>query len=111
MKVKPKIVAATRELTDAVNILRAFQKKHEAGSKQVFTKKLDYYLDALKFDSSIALAGLDEEIMFMQRRIDETNEARLARIKIIQENMQKSMEQPNMIKELSEALKFSEVRY
>ena len=101
MKVKPKIVAAARELTDAANIFRAFQKKHEAGSKQVFTKKLDYYLDALKFDSSIALAGLDEEIMFIQRRIDETNEARLARIKIIKENMQKFMEQPKKIEELS----------
>ncbi len=50
MKVKPKIVAAAGELTDAANIFRFFQKKHEAGGKQVFTKKLDFYLDALKFD-------------------------------------------------------------
>ena len=73
MKVKPKIFVAARELADAANIFKAFQKKHEAGGRQVFTKKLDYYLDALKFDSGKIMAGLDEEIEVMKRLIEQTN--------------------------------------
>ena len=73
MKVKPKIVVAARELADAAKIFKAFQKKHETGGKQVFTKKLDYYLDALKFDSGKTMAGLDEEIEVMKRSIEQTN--------------------------------------
>ena len=48
----------------------------------MFTKKLDYYLDALKFNSETAMDGLDEEIKFLKRLIEQTNELRLARIKI-----------------------------
>ena len=73
MKVKPKIVAAARQLADAVNIFKAYQKKHEAGGKQVFTKTLDYYLDALKFDYDKVMAGLDDEIKVMKGLIEETN--------------------------------------
>ena len=50
MRVKPKIFVAARALTEAENEFRAFQKKLEAGDKQVFTKTLGYYIDALKFD-------------------------------------------------------------
>ena len=73
MKVKPKIFVAARELTDAANIFRAFQKKHEAGGRQVFTKNLEYYLDALRFDFGTAMTGLDEEIKVMKRLVERTN--------------------------------------
>ena len=73
MKVKPKIAMAARELADAAKIFKAFQKKHEAGGRQVFTKKLDYYLDALKFVSGKTMTGLDEEIEVMKRLIEQTN--------------------------------------
>ena len=72
---------AARALADAANIFRTFQQKHEAGGRQVFTKKLDYYLDALKFNSETATDGLDEEIQVMKRMIDQINLLRLARIK------------------------------
>ena len=72
---------AARALADAANIFRTFQQKHEAGGRQVFTKKLDYYLDALKFNSETTMDGLDEEIKLMKRLIEQTNELRLARIK------------------------------
>ena len=78
MKVKPKIA---RELADAANIFRAFQKKNEDGGRQVFTNKLEYYLDALQFDSGKVIAGLNEDIEVIKRLIEQTNYFRLTRIK------------------------------
>ena len=73
MKVKPKIVVAARALTDVANIFKAFQQKHEAGGRQVFTKTLNFYLDAFKFDSNTAMDGLEEEINVMKRLVEQTN--------------------------------------
>ena len=73
MKVRPRIVVAARALADAENDFRAFSQRHEAGGRQVFTKTLNYYVDALQFDSGKAMAGLDEEIEVMKSLIDETN--------------------------------------
>ena len=42
-KVKPKILVAAKALADAENDFGTFQKKHEAGGKQVFTKTLKFY--------------------------------------------------------------------
>ena len=72
MKVKPKIAVAARALADVANIFRAFQQKHAAGGRRVFTKTLDYYLDAVKCDSAKAMAGLDEEIQVMKRLLEQT---------------------------------------
>jgi hypothetical protein len=41
---------ASREITNVVNILRDFQTKHAAGGKSVFSKTLQFYLNALNFD-------------------------------------------------------------
>ena len=81
MRVKPKIVQAARLLADAENEFRDFQKNHEVFGRKVFTKTLDYYLNALKFDSGKAMDGLDEEIQVNKRMIDQINLLRLARIK------------------------------
>ena len=74
MKVKPKIFGAARFLVEAENEIRAFQKQHEAGGRQVFSKSLDYHLDALKFNSVLAIAGLDDEIKVIESLIQTTNE-------------------------------------
>ena len=98
MKVKPKIVIAARELADAAKIFKAFQKKHEVTGRQVFTRRLDFYLDALKFDAGKSIAGLDEEIDFFKRLIDQTN------------NQMLFLEHSLKIKELSEALSLAEAQ-
>jgi hypothetical protein len=49
-KVKPKMVVATRALTELVNIFRAFLDKHQNSKRTVFSLTLEFYLDALKFD-------------------------------------------------------------
>ena len=51
MRVKPKIVGASKFLIEAENEIRIFQKKHEAGGRQVLSKTLDHHVNALKFDS------------------------------------------------------------
>ena len=43
-----------------VKILNDFQNKHGAGGKTVFSKTLQFYLDALKFDPKLIMAALDE---------------------------------------------------
>ena len=62
IRVKPKILLASRELADVVKILRDFQNKHGADGKTVFAKTLQFYLDALKFDPQIVMAALNQEI-------------------------------------------------
>jgi hypothetical protein len=49
-KVKPKIVAAGKELSDVAKIFRVFWEKHQDSGRTIFTKSLNVYLDALKFD-------------------------------------------------------------
>ena len=50
IKVKPKMIVAARELSDVANIFRAYWEKHQNGGRTVFSKKLEFYLDALRFD-------------------------------------------------------------
>ncbi len=81
MKVKPKIIGAARALADAQNDIRVFHKEHGAGGRQVFSKKLDYFVGALSFNPETAIAGLDDEIKVVKSLMDKTNELRLATIK------------------------------
>ncbi len=53
---------AAQKLADAENDFRFFQQKHEAIGRLGLEKTVNYYVDALKFDSFKAIAGLDEEI-------------------------------------------------
>jgi hypothetical protein len=55
-------LGATKLLAEAEDQIRTFQKKNEAGGKQVLIKTLDYYVEALKFNPGTVMAGLDEEI-------------------------------------------------
>ena len=41
---------AARELNDVAKIFRVFWDKHQHGGRTVFSKTLEFYLDALKFD-------------------------------------------------------------
>ena len=81
MRVKPKLVGASRELTDAVRILREFKNKHGAGGKLVFTKTLQFYLDELNFEPKIVMAALDQEIVAIMCELEKINQLRLDRIK------------------------------
>ena len=60
----------------------------------MFANKLDYYIDSLKFNSTKAIAGLDDEIEGIKRMIKQTNELRLNRIKSTLEFSRVIMEQP-----------------
>ena len=52
-----------RELAKIEEIFKDFQNEHEREGRPVFTKKLDYFLDALKFNSDKVMQGLDDEII------------------------------------------------
>ena len=51
VKIKPKIFVAERALADVAKILSAFQNQHQADGRPVFTKSIEFYLKALKFES------------------------------------------------------------
>jgi hypothetical protein len=66
-KVTPKMIVASRELTELTNIFGAFWDKHQYGGRTVFFRTLEFYMDALKFDPLKILAGLTEEIAILKR--------------------------------------------
>ena len=53
---------AGKELADVAKILTDFQNEHQDGGKPVFSRRLQFYLDAIKFESKKVIDGLDEEI-------------------------------------------------
>ena len=55
----------------------------------MFTRKLQFYLDAIKFEAEKVIDGIDEEIANMKREIDKITELRLARIKSLKECVEK----------------------
>ena len=74
--VKPKLAFAARELAEVAAKFRAHWDKHQAGGKQVFIKTLEYYIKALKFDPSIVVTGLDEEIKVLNQEIEKKKKAK-----------------------------------
>ena len=72
-KVKPKILVASRELADLANIFSAFQAKHQDNGRPVFTRTIEFYLKALKFESNQILGGLEEEINILKRDMEKIN--------------------------------------
>ena len=116
IKVRPKLVLVMRELADVEKILKAFQNKHEAGGKPVFTKTPEFYFEALKFDSSKIMDALDGEIEVMKRELDKMQQLRLERIKSVQECVQEftnlmQIKQPPKVKELSEFMSLPENQF
>ena len=71
---------ASRELADVAKILSAFQGKNQADGRPVFTRTLEFYLKALKFESQSILGGLEEEINILKREMEKIKKARLERI-------------------------------
>ena len=61
-------------------IFSAFQDKHQAEGRPVFTKSIEFYLKALKFESQHILSGLEEEIDLLKRDMEKIIKARLLRI-------------------------------
>ncbi len=55
----------------------------------MFTRELEFYLDAVKFDANMIIGALGEEIAKMKRENYNINELRLARIKSLEECAQK----------------------
>jgi hypothetical protein len=80
VKVKPKIFFASRELADVAKILSAFQDQNQADGRLGFSKSLEFYLKALKFESQKILDGLEEEIDTLKSEMEKLNKARLERI-------------------------------
>ena len=101
---------ASRELADAVSIVRDFENKHGVGGKNVFTKKNQFYLDALKFDPKAIIAALAQEIEVVKSDLAKIKQQRLDRIKSAEDCMADVanvlMKQPSKVKELSEHLNF-----
>ena len=65
------MAVVTRELAQIEKMFKDFQSEHEADGMPVFTKKLDFYLEALKFNSDKVMGGLDDEISASMREIEE----------------------------------------
>ncbi len=76
IKVKPRLLTATKELENVVKLLRNFQNKHGAGGKSVLNKTLQFYLNALKFDPQIIMAALDNEIEVIQTELEKISQLR-----------------------------------
>ena len=73
LRIKTKSAVVTRELAEMGDLFRAFQKKHEADGKTVFTKTLQFYLDALNsFDYNKIKVALDDEVQKIKKQIDQT---------------------------------------
>ena len=85
IKVNSKMIVVERELADVAKIFLNFKKKHEAGGRKVYTKTLDYYFNALKFDGKKVMIGLDVEIELLKSEMGKINQLRLAQIKNVQE--------------------------
>jgi hypothetical protein len=88
------LAKAARELSAVLSFLKEFSKKNENCGRTFFTKTLEYYLEALKFDSGKVMNGLDEEIIASNKELEKINKLKLDRIKILQEFHLTLMNQP-----------------
>ena len=74
----------------------------------MFTKTLQFYLDALKFEPKIIVAALDHEIKVIKSELEQIYQHRLDRIKSTEDCLVSVanvlMKQPPKVKELSEYL-------
>ena len=108
MRVKPKLVVASRELAGAVTILNDFENKHRVGGKTGFTQTLQFYLDALKFDQKVVMAALDQEVEAIKKELAKMEQLKMNRIKSVEVCManftNRVMEQPEKVQELSDYL-------
>ena len=59
----------------------------------VFTKKLDFYLDALKINSEKVMGGLDDEISTSMREMEHRQKLNLEKIKSLMERFSLSEEE------------------
>ena len=66
IQVRPKLLIVNKALADVANIF----KKHDEGGKLKFTKKLEFYLEGLTFDSNKVICWLDEEIIFLKSEME-----------------------------------------
>ena len=81
-RIKAKTATVEREQAEMVSIFSDFVKKHEAGGRPVFIKKINFYLDSLdKHDYKNIRAALKEEIQALKREMEERNKIELVRIK------------------------------
>ena len=81
----------------------------------MFTRTLQFYLDAIRFESKIVIDGLDEEITNLKREMEKINELKVARIKSLEELAQKMtnllMEQGQKVVEFAEILNLPEKKF
>ena len=73
MRVKLKLVVASRKLADIENLLQAFWSKHEMDGKPVFANKLDFELEKSKLDPKNIMGGFDEEIAIIKKELEQSN--------------------------------------
>ena len=109
------MILADRELADVWKLFSEFYNENQDDGKPVFSRSLQFYLDATKFESKMVIDGLDEDIVNLKRELDKTKELRLARIKSLEECAQKMtnvlMEQSSKVNELTEILSLPEKQY
>ena len=78
----------------------------------MFARSLQFFLNAIKFESKIIIDGLDEDIANRKREMDKTNELKLARIKSLEKCALKItnvlLEQGKKVEELTEILSLPE---
>ena len=102
--IKEKIGSVTREQTEMANIFKDFVKKHEAGGKTFFIKKLQFYLDYLiEFDFKKILEALDEEIQAQKREVELTK-MEMDSMKNFEESVGNTDQHFNLMKEATDKL-------
>ena len=78
----------------------------------MFARSLQFFLNAIKFESKIIIDGLDEDIANLKREMDKANELKLARIKSLEKCALKItnvlLEQGKKVEELTEILSLPE---
>ena len=51
----------------------------------MFTRTLEFYLEALKYESKTVMDGLEEEIVLLKKEMEKLRQLRLERIKSVSE--------------------------
>ena len=86
--IKAKSARVEKEQTEMEHLIREFEKKHRAGGRPAFVKRLDFYLDSLNaFEYNKILLALDEEIQALKRETEESIKLQVDMIKKFEEFM------------------------
>ena len=104
-RIKAKSLRVKQEQAEMKQLLKEFEKKHQAGGRPVFIKTLRFYLDSLNaFEYKKILAGLKEEIQALKSELEETYKIEMDRIKFFKEFVGSPEEHFKSMQETSDKL-------